>query len=252
MQEIKRSNFNLLPDLKFGYPHIKKDGKYIYKISKNSLEFLYKLKSLNYNHLNTPIDIIKVVDNYSYQYAIKSKYLKKYIEINNFNFDNYLVIEVLLFYKNLLLTLKDYHNNNIYLNDINGGNIMLNNTLDYQFIDFDLSVVKGIEFNKRTIDPAMYKYYNKLDKTYLIKKDTFDILNMFIETLYYGNLYSNCNKTILLKRLDINNYAKELLLDTFGNYNIEDIGYYIEIINIMLEDKNYENIKISENKLKRL
>ena len=141
-----------------------KDENTLIKISSLDVKDWKYLKEKSLVFLNTPTKISKLSFQEKFYFPnskskIEIPYLRNYQTL--YNFQNKLDLKQVLFlFKRILTLVKEMHQNNIIHSDLFASNIMVNNSLDISFIDFDQSIIN----NKVSIDNVYYEEDIALDE----------------------------------------------------------------------------------------
>ncbi len=156
---------------------------------------LFKDKNLSF--VNIPKDVYKLNDNEKNNQLFincKSKIvlpvLKGYKTLDTEQFTCYISDEEFLkLWKRNILLLKEMHNSDIIHGDIYSKNIMINNDLDIQFIDFDALIIENMVSNEHCFDEEHYSIDSI--KQYGRYEDKTSLMGMYLSYLCYGKFSSN-------------------------------------------------------------
>lgn len=209
-----------------------KDENTLIKISSLDVKDWKYLKEKSLVFLNTPTKIAGLnPKEKKYFPTANSKialpYLNSYQTL--YNFQNKLDLkQVLLLFRRILNLAKEMHQNNIIHSDLYASNIMVNNSLDISFIDFDQSIIN----NKISIDNVYYEEDIALDekKKLAMIDDKLDVLSILIYYLIYGNYQKDINFNLDLKDLVLPNILQRELVSYLDRKQEIKRDYYFEDI----------------------
>ena len=226
-----------------------KDENTLIKISSLDVKDWKYLKEKSLVFLNTPTKIAGLnPKEKKYFPTANSKialpYLNSYQTL--YNFQNKLDLkQVLLLFKRILNLTKEMHQNNIIHSDLYASNIMVNNSLDISFIDFDQSIIN----NKISIDNIYYEDCISLNekKKLATIDDKLDILSILLYYLIYGNYQKDINFNLDVKDLVLPNILQRELVSYLDRKQEIKRDYYFE--DIIDELVNLDEIPSKKKKL---
>ena len=209
-----------------------KDENTLIKISSLDIKDWKYLKEKSLVFLNTPTKIARLnPKEKKYFPTANSKIALPYL--NNYqtlyNFQNQLDLkQVLLLFRRILNLTKEMHQNNIIHSDLYASNIMVNNSLDISFIDFDQSIIN----NKVSIDNVYYEEDIALDKkkNLAIIDDKLDVFSILFYYLIYGNYQKDINFNLDVKDLVLPNILQRELVSYLNRKQEIKRDYYFEDI----------------------
>ena len=209
-----------------------KDENTLIKISSLDIKDWKYLKEKSLVFLNTPTKIARLnPKEKKYFPTANSKIALPYL--NNYqtlyNFQNQLDLkQVLLLFRRILNLTKEMHQNNIIHSDLYASNIMVNNSLDISFIDFDQSIIN----NKVSIDNVYYEEDIALDKkkNLAIIDDKLDVFSILFYYLIYGNYQKDINFNLDVKELVLPNTLQRELVSYLDRKQEPKRDYYFEDI----------------------
>lgn len=209
-----------------------KDENTLIKISSLDVKDWKYLKEKSLVFLNTPTKIAGLnPKEKKYFPTANSKialpYLNSYQTL--YNFQNQLDLkQVLLLFKRILNLTKEMHQNNIIHSDLYASNIMVNNSLDISFIDFDQSIIN----NKISIDNVYYEEDIAIDekKKLAMMDDKLDVLSILLYYLIYGNYQKDINFNLDVKDLVLSNTLQKELISYLDRKQEIKKDYYFEDI----------------------
>ena len=226
-----------------------KDENTLIKISSLDVKDWKYLKEKSLVFLNTPTKIARLnPKEKKYFPTANSKialpYLNSYQTL--YNFQNQLDLkQVLLLFKRILNLTKEMHQNNIIHSDLYASNIMVNNSLDISFIDFDQSIIN----NKISIDNVYYEEDIAIDekKKLAMMDDKLDVLSILLYYLIYGNYQKDINFNVNVKDLVLSNTLQKELISYLDRKQEIKRDYYFE--DIIDELVNLDEIPSKKKKL---
>lgn len=209
-----------------------KDENTLIKISSLDVKDWKYLKEKSLVFLNTPTKIAGLnPKEKKYFPTANSKialpYLNSYQTL--YNFQNKLDLkQVLLLFRRILNLAKEMHQNNIIHSDLYASNIMVNNSLDISFIDFDQSIIN----NKISIDNVYYEEDIAIDekKKLAMMDDKLDVLSILLYYLIYGNYQKDINFNVNVKELVLPNILQKELISYLDRKQEIKNNYYFEDI----------------------
>jgi len=160
--------------------------------------FLKELSSVKIDKVITPIDIYRILNTTYYLYTMT--YCKEFETLDNLRkFEhNFTDKEILIFFKSLLEKVREMHKMKLSSGDMHAGNILVDENLDYRFIDFDYATTENFVGHMVLCDPLFLNNYSKktLDSNYNTEdqiqlSDKLNLWNMILHYMMYGNVYSN-------------------------------------------------------------
>ena len=163
-----------------------------------------------------------------------------------YNFQNKLDLkQVLLLFKRILNLTKEMHQNNIIHSDLYASNIMLNNSLDISFIDFDQSIIN----NHVSCENIYYEDCISLNekKRLAMIDDKLDVLAILLYYLIYGNYQKDINFNLDVKDLVLPNILQRELVSYLDRKQEIKRDYYFE--DIINELVNLDEIPSKKKKL---
>lgn len=161
---------------------------------------------------------------------------------------NYSDKEILEFFKSMLITLSKIHNSGVISGDITYANIIMNEELDYNFIDFELAYVKNVRGLIASCATCEIPYLCFFDEVMLrsiySEKDMFqyfdkaNLINMMLYAISYGMipserllpLFNNFEKLGLENNVK-DEFKKFLAWDEKTEYS----NYLIDVVNHLIE-----------------
>ena len=120
------------------------------------------------------------------------------------------------------------HQNNIIHSDLFASNIMVNNSLDISFIDFDQSIIN----NHVSCENIYYEDCISLNekKRLAMIDDKLDVLAILLYYLIYGNYQKDINFNLDLKDLVLPNILQRELISYLDRKQEIKRDYYFEDI----------------------
>lgn len=224
------------------------------KLVPNSVEYYSRLREKNLDHCNLPIDIYEVNSAFissdrlgrECKCAITIPLLVDYVNMDVCDaFLNMRTTDMLKLLKKQMLSLKSIHNNKVYHGDISSMNILMNQKLDYQFIDFDLGSVDSCisVLNVYKDDPDNFTRN-------MTNCDKLDLLFIYLKRLL--GIKQSCG--IECERLKYL-FMPEKIIDLIVKYakykNIPNDYYFIDIIDYLIESKYDSYFVTAMSKIKR-
>ena len=209
-----------------------KDENTLIKISSLDVKDWQYLKEKSLVFLNTPTKIAGLnPKEKKYFPTANSKialpYLNSYQTL--YNFQNQLDLkQVLLLFKRILNLTKEMHQNNIIHSDLYASNIMINNSLDISFIDFDQAIIN----NHVSCENIYYEDCISLKekKRLATIDDKLDVLAILLYYLIYGNYQKDINFNLDLKDLVLPNILQRELVSYLDRKQEIKRDYYFEDI----------------------
>ena len=209
-----------------------KDENTLIKISSLVVKDWKYLKEKSLVFLNTPTKIAGLnPKEKKYFPTANSKialpYLNSYQTL--YNFQNQLDLkQVLLLFKRILNLTKEMHQNNIIHSDLYASNIMINNSLDISFIDFDQAIIN----NHVSCENIYYEDCISLKekKRLATIDDKLDVLAILLYYLIYGNYQKDINFNLDLKDLVLPNILQRELVSYLDRKQEPKRDYYFEDI----------------------
>ena len=209
-----------------------KDENTLIKISSLDVKDWKYLKEKSLVFLNTPTKIARLnPKEKKYFPTANSKialpYLNSYQTL--YNFQNQLDLkQVLLLFKRILNLTKEMHQNNIIHSDLYASNIMVNNSLDISFIDFDQSIIN----NHVSCENIYYEDCISLKekKRLATIDDKLDVLAILLYYLIYGNYQKDINFNLDVKDLVLPNVLQRELVSYLDRKQEIKRDYYFEDI----------------------
>ena len=209
-----------------------KDENTLIKISSLDVKDWKYLKEKSLVFLNTPTKIAGLnPKEKKYFPTANSKialpYLNSYQTL--YNFQNQLDLkQVLLLFKRILNLTKEMHQNNIIHSDLYASNIMVNNSLDISFIDFDQAIIN----NYVSCENIYYEDCISLKekKKLATIDDKLDILSILLYYLIYGNYQKDINFNLDVKDLVLPNILQRELVSYLDRKQEIKREYYFEDI----------------------
>ena len=209
-----------------------KDENTLIKISSLDVKDWQYLKEKSLVFLNTPTKIAGLnPKEKKYFPTANSKialpYLNSYQTL--YNFQNQLDLkQVLLLFKRILNLTKEMHQNNIIHSDLYASNIMINNSLDISFIDFDQAIIN----NHVSCENIYYEDCISLKekKRLATIDDKLDVLAILLYYLIYGNYQKDINFNLDLKDLVLPNILQRELVSYLDRKQEPKRDYYFEDI----------------------
>ena len=209
-----------------------KDENTLIKISSLDVKDWKYLKEKSLVFLNTPTKIAGLnPKEKKYFPTANSKialpYLNSYQTL--YNFQNKLDLKQVLFlFKRILTLVKKMHQNNIIHSDLFASNIMVNNSLDISFIDFDQSIIN----NHVSCENIYYEDCISLKekKKLAMIDDKLDVLAILLYYLIYGNYQKDINFNLDLKDLVLPNILQRELISYLDRKQEIKRDYYFEDI----------------------
>ena len=209
-----------------------KDENTLIKFSSLDIKNWKYLKEKSLVFLNTPTKIAGLnPKEKKYFPTANSKialpYLNSYQTL--YNFQNKLDLkQVLLLFRRILNLTKEMHQNNIIHSDLYASNIMVNNSLDISFIDFDQSIIN----NHVSCENIYYEDCISLKekKKLAMIDDKLDVLAILLYYLIYGNYQKDINFNLDLKDLVLPNILQRELISYLDRKQEIKRDYYFEDI----------------------
>ena len=209
-----------------------KDENTLIKISSLDVKDWQYLKEKSLVFLNTPTKIAGLnPKEKKYFPTANSKialpYLNSYQTL--YNFQNQLDLkQVLLLFRRILNLTKEMHQNNIIHSDLYASNIMINNSLDISFIDFDQAIIN----NHVSCENIYYEDCISLKekKRLATIDDKLDVLAILLYYLIYGNYQKDINFNLDLKDLVLPNILQRELVSYLDRKQEPKRDYYFEDI----------------------
>ena len=192
---ITEGKFCSLPRLK-NYSDIKilDEDTLIKKTIYGDPIFLKELSKIKINKVVTPINVYRMLHTTCYFYTMT--YYKKFQTLNNFGLyeHNFSDKEILLFFKNILEKVREIHKFGLSSGDMHIGNILIDENLDYRFIDFDYATTKNFighmvscgslfldNYDQKTLDSN----YSTISQVEL--SDKLNLWNLILNCMKYGS-----------------------------------------------------------------
>ena len=226
-----------------------KDNNTLIKFSALDVNNWQDLNQKSLSFLNTPTKIAKLsLQEHFYFPSSKSKieipYLNNYQTLYNLN-NNLNLKEVLYLFKRILTLVKKMHLNNIIHSDLFASNIMINNSLDISFIDFDQAIIN----NNISCENIYYEDCLSLKekKRLAMIDDKLDILSILLYYLIYGNYQKDINFSIDINNLVLPNILQRELASYLDGKQEPQTNYYFE--DIIDELVSLEEIPSKKKKL---
>lgn len=209
-----------------------KDENTLIKFSSLDIKDWKYLKEKSLVFLNTPTKIAGLnPKEKKYFPTANSKialpYLNSYQTL--YNFQNKLDLkQVLLLFRRILNLTKEMHQNNIIHSDLYASNIMINNSLDISFIDFDQSIIN----NHVSCENIYYEDCISLKekKRLAMIDDKLDVLAILLYYLIYGNYQKDINFNLDVKDLVLPNILQRELVSYLDRKQEIKRDYYFEDI----------------------
>ncbi len=174
------------------------DSKHLMKkIDAGCLETVKELQKKMIDKVVLPDEVYKVLFTNSTKevYAYREEYQEGFDPLTAFTWyeAGFSDREILEFYKNMLLGLQNMHQNGVWSGDIWPANILMNDCLDYRFIDFENGLT-DLRENPTMFDGSLFLHnYEKkmLDSTYslygqLELSDKMSLWNNILYSMKYG------------------------------------------------------------------
>lgn len=167
------------------------------KIDVDLLPIIRALLDFKIDKLGLPMDIYRVVFSPCFLYSMP--YFSSFATLDNFkNIENkFSDKEILIFYKNIIEKVEEMHKKGLASGDIYASNIMIDENLDYRFIDFDYASTEKIDGYMLCCGPLFLDNYNKkvLDSNYSVisqveLSDKMNLWNMILNCMLLGNFYN--------------------------------------------------------------
>lgn len=214
---ITEKKFYSLEHLKDGKGiiYILDDKTLLKKIYEDDLSFIRSLTKFKIEKLGLPLEIYRVVLSSCYLYSMP--YFSRFETLDNFcelekNFSDK---EILIFYRNLIEKIQEMHTKGLASGDMHAGNIMIDENLDYRFIDFDYATTEKYVGHMVNCGPLFLGNYeqNVLTSNYSVISQV-----ELSDKMYLWNLITNCmvSGTFFSGRFveSITNFEELLLPDT--------------------------------------
>lgn len=209
-----------------------KDENTLIKFSSLDIKDWKYLKEKSLVFLNTPTKIAGLnPKEKKYFPTANSKialpYLNSYQTL--YNFQSKLDLKQVLFlFKRILNLTKEMHQNNIIHSDLYASNIMVNNSLDISFIDFDQAIIN----NHVSCENIYYEDCISLKekKRLAMIDDKLDVLAILLYYLIYGNYQKDINFNLDLKDLVLPNILQRELISYLDRKQEIKREYYFEDI----------------------
>ncbi|MBO5138141.1 MAG: hypothetical protein J6B89_00670 [Bacilli bacterium] len=204
------------------------------KIVPNGVDYYRALREKKLDNCNLPIDVYNVDSRIlasmgvSGGCAITIPKLSGYMNMDFCStFNNLETIGLLEFLKKQMLSLKLMHDSCVFHGDISVSNILMNQDLNFQFIDFDLGVVDSYV--------SVWNIYEGVDNVIssisnIDKLDLFDIyLKQFLGIKQYDDIKTSEYEYLLMPREII-----QMILDYRNHGNIPNDYYFIDVIDYLI------------------
>lgn len=224
------------------------DSNFLYKYNTNSLlkivpntpNYYIALRNKNLINCNLPLDIYNV--DYKFMCSrgfpdgciITIPLLFDYVNMDSCStFNNLEAIGLLKLLKKQMLALKSIHDNGVFHGDISVSNILMNQDLNFQFIDFDLGVVDSYV--------SVWNIYEGVDNVIssisnIDKLDLFYIyLKKFLGIKQYDDIKTSEYEYLLMPKEII-----QMILDYKNHGNIPNDYYFIDVIDYLISTE-YES-----------
>ena len=244
---ITEGKFCSLPRLK-NYSNIKilDDDTLIKRTIYGDSIFLKELSKIKINKVVTPINVYRIIHTTCYLYTMT--YYKKFQTLDHFDeFEkNFSDKEILIFFRNILEKVQEMHTKGLASGDMYAGNIMIDENLDYRFIDFDYATTSNFLGKMVNCGPLFLDFYNSKTITshYSLEQqialsDKMSILNMILKCMLTGTVMQTRELQIPsnLKKLELANpvdrkmrllFEEKALVKT-DDYFLEELDTLIKL-----------------------
>lgn len=177
------------------------DGTILKTVNWEFEKTIKKLKKLKQQeHVIYPKEIYRVMCSnlltYTQEYAKDMEHMDSFSKFQV----NYSDKEILEFFKSLLITLSKIHDSGVISGDITYSNIIMDENLDYNFIDFDLAYVGKLRGLIASCAITEIPYLSNFDEVMLrgvyAEEDMFryfdkaNLVNMMLYAIIYGTIPS--------------------------------------------------------------
>ena len=220
------------------YENMYRFNDYILKFSSNSVDAWNMLCEKKLSFLNIPDYYYSISSDDAKNSLFFSKvylpFLYGYTTLYDFNY-NFSDEKILLLMRKMLVSLKKMHESDVYHGDIFSKNIMVNDSMDFSFIDLDACIVDDIV----SIENSYYDDDISIDckKSKTVIDDKLGIFNLF---LYY---FANGNFKVCVNGMDCSRlgFSRGLLDEVKAYCNglvPSDNYYFLDIVDELI-DKGY-------------
>lgn len=243
---ITEGKFCSLPRLK-NYSDIKilDEDTLIKKTIYGDPIFLKELSKIKINKVVTPINVYRMLHTTCYLYTMT--YYKKFQTLNNFGLyeHNFSDKEILLFFKNILEKVREMHEFGLSSGDMHIGNILIDENLDYRFIDFDYATTKNYVGHMVLCGPLFLDNYNRnvLDSNYdtnsqVELSDKLNLWNMILNCMIYGN-FINSEITGRVSDFSVLDMPSSIDKKLSSIFNLEELSktddYFLEELDTLIK-----------------
>lgn len=157
--------------------------------------------------------------------------------------------DLLLLFQEHLSLLRQAHQNDVIIVDLNAENMLINAKNDIKFIDMDAALVDGDTKNAE-LCPEEYQGIELL-KQHLISEDKRTLLSIYFNYLLYGNFKNQIEIQSLNGFMPPNTDVETLLLSYFDSQGLIDSNdYFDDLINKLIK-LDYNSVAISARKILR-
>lgn len=156
--------------------------------------FLKELSDIKIDKVITPIDVYRMI--YTTYYLYTMVYCKEFETLDNFRKyeHNFSDKEILLFFKNMIEKVREIHKFGLSSGDMHASNILIDENLDYRFIDFDYATTKNFIGHMVSCGPLFLDNYDQktLDSNYstisqVELSDKLNLWNLILNCMKYGS-----------------------------------------------------------------
>lgn len=247
MKLIKDSKYYNLKRKSSGHSILILNDELLLKpISYENIGFIKSLKKLKIDKVSLPIDIYRTIVNGDYSYSVENFKDSKTVDYFSTFEKKYSDKEILKFFRDLLLSVEKMHKSGLFSGDIWSDNILIDENLDYMFIDFDYASTKEYLGYMAMRSQALFlDNYNKkiLDSYFSLEEqvklsDKLNLWNMILDCMLTGNFSSERNLDVIddIDRLELPPLAYKQLAPVFNLEEfIHDDDYMLESMDELIK-----------------
>lgn len=219
------------------------DNDEIIKISTLTTSIYDKLKSKNLEFLNLPTQYRNLTNVEKKKYnncktMIYLPYLKNFKTLFETNFiHTFDTKDVLLLLRKMLINLKAMHEKNVFHGDLFSKNIMINDSLDYSFIDLDAAIVDEIISPENIFANDKISFEDK--KLFTAREDKIGIFNLFLYFFLNKNFRVEVSYDVEFEKLGLPKMLYDEIKYSVSRKKLDLDYYFIDIVDELL-DIGYE------------
>lgn len=228
-----------------GVIYILNDQTLLKRIYEDDLSFIRSLIKLKIDKLGLPLEIYRVVFSSCYLYSMP--YFSTFKTLDHFDeFEkNFSDKEILIFFRNILEKVQEMHTKGLASGDMYAGNIMVDENLDYRFIDFDYATTSNFLGKMVNCGPLFLDFYNSKTITshYSLEQqialsDKMSILNMILKCMLTGTVMQTRELQIPsnLKKLELANPVDRKMRLLFEKKElVKTDDYFLEELDTLIK-----------------